>query len=87
MQQHKNKVSASLLQRIILYIAGAFLLGSVKIVYDCSCVVISLLLGIIGLHRIVGFGVATIISAVCVGRILSLLQNTIGKRFYCSASS
>lgn len=62
-------------------------MGSVKIVYDCSCVVISLLIGIIGLHRIVGFGVATIISAVCVGRILSLLQNTIGKRFDCSASS
>lgn len=54
-------------------------MGSVKIVYDCSCVVISLLIGVLGAHRIIGFGVATIVSAVCVGRILALLQATVGK--------
>lgn len=54
-------------------------MGSVKIVYDCSCVVTSLLIGVLGTHRIIGFGVATIVSAVCVGRILALLQATAGK--------
>lgn len=55
-------------------------MGSVKIIYDCSCVAISLLISFLGVHRIIGFGIATIASAVCVGRILAFLQNTIGKR-------
>ena len=54
-------------------------MGSVKVVYDCACVVISLLLGLIGAHRVIGFGIATIASAVFVGRILALLQATVGK--------
>lgn len=55
-------------------------MGSVKIVYDCSCVVASLLLSLLGAHRIIGFGLATIASAVFVGRILAVLQSTVGKR-------
>lgn len=55
-------------------------MGTVKVLYDCTCVVISLLLGFCGAGRLIGFGVATIASAVCVGRILALLQNTIGKQ-------
>lgn len=55
-------------------------MGNVKIVYDCSCVIISLVIGLTGAHRIIGFGIATIVSAVFVGRILALLQGTIGKR-------
>ena len=54
-------------------------MGSVKVVYDCACVVISLLLGLIGAHRVIGFGIATIASAVFVGHILALLQATVGK--------
>lgn len=54
-------------------------MGTIKIIYDCSCVVLSLLLSLLGSHRIIGFGIATIVSAVCVGRILALLQRTIGK--------
>ena len=54
-------------------------MGSVKIVYDCSCVAASLLIGLIGTHRIIGFGVATLASAICVGRILAFLQGTAGK--------
>lgn len=54
-------------------------MGSVKIIYDCSCVCISLLLSFFGVHRIIGFGIATIASAVFVGRILAFLQSTIGK--------
>lgn len=49
-------------------------IGTVKVTYDCSCVVISLLVSFIFAHRLIGFGAATIISAICVGRILSLLQ-------------
>ena len=60
-------------------------MGSVKIVYDCTCVLISLLLGLLGAHRVIGFGLATIASAICVGRILALLQSTVGtwlKRYF-----
>ncbi len=55
-------------------------MGTIKIIYDCSCVVLSLCISLIGTHSIIGFGIATIVSAVCVGRILAFLQNTIGKR-------
>ena len=55
-------------------------MGTVKVIYDCSCVCISLLIGLIGTHRIIGFGIATIASAILVGRILALLQSSIGKR-------
>lgn len=55
-------------------------MGGVKIIYDCSCVVISLLTGLIGAHKLIGFGIATIASAICVGRILAILQATAGKR-------
>lgn len=54
-------------------------MGNVKIVYDCSCVAFSLVLSFIGAHRIIGFGIATIASAIFVGRILALLQGTLGK--------
>lgn len=55
-------------------------MGSVKIVYDCSCVVLSLTIGLIGAQKVIGFGLATIASAICVGRILAFLQGTVGKR-------
>lgn len=55
-------------------------MGSVKIAYDCSCVGISLLISLLGAHRIIGFGFATIASAVFVGRVLAFLQNTVGKQ-------
>lgn len=55
-------------------------MGNIKIIYDSSCVVISLLISLLGAHRIIGFGLATVVSAICVGRILALLQGTVGKR-------
>lgn len=54
-------------------------LGTTKIFYDCSCVTVSLTISLLGAHRLIGFGIATIASAVCVGRILSLLQSSVGK--------
>lgn len=53
-------------------------MGTIKNVYDCSCVVISLLISLLGTHEVIGFGIATIVSAVCVGRILAVLQRTVG---------
>lgn len=55
-------------------------IGNTKVVYDCSCVVFSVLLGLIGTHSLIGFGIATIASAVCVGKVLSLLRGTVGER-------
>lgn len=54
-------------------------IGSVKVIYDCTCVVVSVLVGFIGTHHLVGFGIATIVSALLVGRVLTLLQRTVGK--------
>lgn len=54
-------------------------IGSVKVIYDCTCVIVSVLIGFIGTHHLVGFGIATIVSALLVGRVLTLLQRTIGK--------
>lgn len=55
-------------------------MGNIKIIYDSTCVVISLLISLLGTHRIIGFGIATVVSAICVGRILAFLQGTVGKR-------
>lgn len=55
-------------------------MGNIKIIYDSTCVVLSLLISLLGTHRIIGFGLATIVSAICVGRILAFLQGTVGKR-------
>lgn len=54
-------------------------IGSVKVIYDCTCVVVSVLIGFVGTHHLVGFGIVTIVSALLVGRVLTLLQKTIGK--------
>lgn len=49
-------------------------MGKVKIGYDISCVVISVVLGTLILHEIRGFGVATIVSAVFVGKTISWIK-------------
>ena len=49
-------------------------IGRVKIIYDITCVVISASIGLLFLHRIVGFGIATIASALTVGRLVSLMN-------------
>ncbi len=54
-------------------------LGSVKIAYDISCVGISLLISLLFAHRNIGFGFATIASAICVGQILAILQKFVRK--------
>lgn len=49
-------------------------MGKVKIGYDISCVVISVVLGTLILHEIRGFGVATIVSAFFVGKTISWIK-------------
>ena len=48
-------------------------LGSIKVIYDVCCVVISVSIGFIFLHQLKGFGLATIVSALCVGRLVTFL--------------
>ena len=48
-------------------------LGTVKIIYDICCVVISVFIGFVFLHQLKGFGLATIVSALCVGRLVTFL--------------
>lgn len=54
-------------------------MGKVKIVYDCSMVILSVLLGVIFLGRVEGFGAATILSAIFVGKTLSVFQKCMGQ--------
>lgn len=49
-------------------------LGTVKVAYDVACVAISCVLGFVALHAPVGFGVATIISAVFVGKTVAWIK-------------
>lgn len=55
-------------------------MGKIKILYDIACVAISLLLALIFLRRPEGFGAATVVSAIFVGKSLSWLQKPIGTR-------
>ena len=48
-------------------------LGTIKVIYDVCCVVISVSIGFIFLHQLRGFGLATIVSALCVGRLVTFL--------------
>lgn len=49
-------------------------LGQIKIRYDVVCVIISILIGLVFLKSITGFGIATIVSAVFVGKTLTWLK-------------
>ncbi len=49
-------------------------LGKGKIYYDCFCVMISMVLGIVFLKKIRGFGVATVLSAIFVGKTISWIR-------------
>lgn len=49
-------------------------LGATKNVYDFSCIFISMALGLIYLHDIEGFGIATIVSAIFVGKAVRYIQ-------------
>ena len=49
-------------------------LGRVKVIYDMSCVALSFLLSLLLLHRIEGFGIATIASAYFVGKCVGWIR-------------
>lgn len=49
-------------------------LGTVKIGYDLVCVISSVLLSIVFLERVEGFGLATIISAIFVGKMIGWIR-------------
>lgn len=52
--------------------------GKVKIGYDLTCVIIAVALGLIFLHRPAGIGIATLVSAIFVGRTVSWLRGKVG---------
>lgn len=55
--------------------------GTVKIYYDISMTSISILLGWVVLHRIEGFGIATLMSAVFVGKTLTVFRKKLPEVF------
>lgn len=54
--------------------------GNVKIIYDISCVLISIGIGMVVLHQPFGMGIATLASALFVGRLVTLFNKTFGNR-------
>ena len=48
-------------------------LGQIKILYDISCVLISLIISFVCLRHLKGFGLATIVSALTVGKLVSFI--------------
>lgn len=53
--------------------------GKIKILYDISCALVSLLIGLLVLGKPYGIGVATVLSAIFVGRTVSLIDRVKGK--------
>lgn len=49
--------------------------GKVKIIYDCSMCVLSIVLSLVLFRQVKGIGIATIASAILVGRTLTLLKH------------
>ena len=52
-------------------------IGTIKIYYDIFMVIISVILGIAFLHGLKGFGIATILSAIFVGKTLTVMKKHI----------
>lgn len=48
-------------------------MGNIKVFYDICCVVLSLGISFLFLGQFKGFGLATIVSALCVGRLVTFL--------------
>lgn len=48
--------------------------GTIKIIYDICCVALSLTISFVCLGQFKGFGLATIVSALCVGRLVTILN-------------
>ncbi len=55
-------------------------LGKVKICYDVICAVIAILIGILFLKRIEGMGVATIVSAIFVGKTVTWMRRFVYRK-------
>lgn len=58
-------------------------LGTVKVGYDITCVLISLVTGLIFLHSLTGFGLATILSAIFVGKTINWIRSWMKKCNIC----
>lgn len=56
-------------------------LSSIKIGYDITCVVLSVLLGLLFLQKIKGLGIATIASAIFVGKAIHWIQPVLNPFF------
>lgn len=54
--------------------------GNVKIIYDVCCVLVSVGIGMIFLHKPFGMGIATLVSALFVGRLVTIFNKILGSR-------
>lgn len=54
-------------------------LGKVKIFYDCFCVALSTVIGLLFLGKAKGLGIATVLSMLLVGRTVTWLREKIGE--------
>lgn len=53
--------------------------GDIKIIYDIGCVLIAITIGMIFLRQLFGMGIATLASAIFVGKMVTILNKIITK--------
>ena len=51
--------------------------GDIKIIYDIGCVLIAILIGMIFLRKPFGMGIATLVSAIFVGKTVKVINKII----------
>lgn len=49
-------------------------LGTMKNIFDCSCVAVSVVLGLIFKHAIIGIGIGTVLAMLGVGRVVAVVN-------------
>lgn len=55
--------------------------GDIKVVFDCSHVAASLVLSLVFMHNLGGFGVTTAISALFLGHVINVANKLFAQRF------
>lgn len=55
-------------------------LGTIKNILDASCVMITIMMGLLFDGKIVGIGIGTVIAVICIGRVIALTNLLMGEK-------
>lgn len=54
--------------------------GVGKMIFDCVMILITIVMSLISVHRVIGIGLGTVLSALFIGRLIHLLERAFGAR-------